>query len=712
MDFEDLLIWRMLIAVPELEFDEVFAKILLKHGVVRWHNLQLGQRTLKQIEDAAALRGRMRNKTLIQRIMMVMPEVMSVEVVDLLRGWGLINIEVAHGLRIALRAAGNISPIFVSSSTLGRRATALFRSLFNEEVIDLLRDLDQARINRFEAILKSREDEKSAWLRRFMQLEEERLKLFNFDRNTLSPKDREYLNRVYKSTREEILAMTRFRLNTIKIARELSVSRAEAARFVLGVSNTAFRTIASITRLTAEVKAAENAWDAIALVYSKGISDIVLKNALRFGLISTSRYDLIRSIEVVGLDIWKKVGISFSKESWMARALLISEGVISHEMLTALYRAKLINDAAYTVMYPSVTAIRNLTRSYGNRFRKSERMRLIPRENPLGTFVRRTEGVDRALIRILAEAADDARKAAEKLELAGKIGKSARAAQQRVVIKELNDAILRTYENVGYMTVFGEKKAALAAAEAMDALTEKVWGSTPKMQDLRREFTRSARSGIEAYVSRQENLVPLADRLYSGGIYSRSLVNREISKALLRGLSAEEFAKNVERLFKNNVPGGVSYAAMRLARTEINNAFHFTQIRYTREMPWVTGYRWNRSGRANSRPHACSDYANNDGFNMGPGVFPKSEVPGKPHPQCLCFLTTTTMTNGNFEKRMRSGAFDRYFKEVQDSGYFEDAWTVDRRNLVLEYLPGVARVAISAATGEVGAIVRGALRKK
>ena len=127
----------------------------------------------------------------------------------------------------------------------------------------------------------------------------------------------------------------------------------------------------------------------------------------------------------------------------MARALLISEGVISHEMLTALYKAKLIDDAAYTVMYPSVTAIRNLTRSYGNRFRKSERMRLIPGENPLGTFVRRTEGVDRALIRILAEAADDARKAAEKLESAGKIGKSARAAQQRVVIKELNDAILR-----------------------------------------------------------------------------------------------------------------------------------------------------------------------------------------------------------------------------------------------------------------------------
>ena len=712
MDFDDILLWRMLIAVPELDFDNEFAKFLIKRGIIRYDHLQLGRKTLRQIEHDLALGKKMRNKTLIQRLMMVAPELLSVRTIDFLRSLDLIDVVTAHNLRIALRAAKNIFPVFTPSATFGRRVASLLGTIFSDETIDVLRDLDQARINRLEATLRGEEDVREAWLKSFLAKEEERLKLFNYDRNTLSPKDREYLARVAKTNGDDINAVRTSRIEFIKLAREMSISRAEATRLVLTASKTAISAISGTGRLIKEVKAANSAWDAIALVYSRAISDGVLKQALRFGLISPERYDLIRSLEVVGLDIWKKVGASFNQEAWMARALLISEGVVSHEMLTALYTTKLITPEAYHMMYPSVTAIRKLTRAYGDRFRKSQRMRVVPGENPLGTFVRRTEGVDRALVKLLAEAAEDAKKAAAKLELAGKLSASARAGQQRIVVKELNDAILRTYENIGYMTIFGEKKAALAAAEAMDDLTEKLWGSSPAMQDRRRELIRNARSGIEAFVSRQENLVGLSSRLYRGGIYSNSLVQKEINKALLRGLSAEEFAKNVEGLFRNNVPGGVSYAAMRLARTEINNAFHFTQIRYTREMPWVTGYRWNRSGRANSRPHACSDYANNDSFNMGKGVFPKSDVPGKPHPQCLCFLTTETMGTGQFEKRMRSGAFDKYFSEVEESGYFEDAWKVDRRNIVMEYMPAMARLAISAATGEVGAIVRAAVRNK
>jgi hypothetical protein len=184
-------------------------------------------------------------------------------------------------------------------------------------------------------------------------------------------------------------------------------------------------------------------------------------------------------------------------------------------------------------------------------------------------------------------------------------------------------------------------------------------------------IARQAAAGVDSFVSRSENLHPLSDRIYKNWFQSRAHINREVSKALLRGLNARDFARAVSSTINPGVPGGISYNATRLARTEINNAFHFTSIRYTREMPWVEGYKWNLSG-SHPKLDICNEYADKNHDDIGRGVFKKGNVPGKPHPHCFCFITTVTADASTFEKRLRSGAYDRYMTRVADEGVFSE----------------------------------------
>jgi hypothetical protein len=102
---------------------------------------------------------------------------------------------------------------------------------------------------------------------------------------------------------------------------------------------------------------------------------------------------------------------------------------------------------------------------------------------------------------------------------------------------------------------------------------------------------------------------------------------------------------------------------MRLARTELANAFHLSTIRYGREMPWVQGWKWNLSG-SHGRPDICNDYANDDHDDLGPGVFKKANVPGKPHPQCLCFITAYQPSEADFIRNMKRGYYNQYMTQM------------------------------------------------
>lgn len=96
-----------------------------------------------------------------------------------------------------------------------------------------------------------------------------------------------------------------------------------------------------------------------------------------------------------------------------------------------------------------------------------------------------------------------------------------------------------------------------------------------------------------------------------------------------------------------STPGGVSYAAKRLARTELNNAFHTTQQASAEVNPFVVGLRWNLS-MSHKKPDRCDELAAGHSPGKTSGVYLPSDLPRKPHPQCLCYTTNEMMDEDEF----------------------------------------------------------------
>jgi hypothetical protein len=91
----------------------------------------------------------------------------------------------------------------------------------------------------------------------------------------------------------------------------------------------------------------------------------------------------------------------------------------------------------------------------------------------------------------------------------------------------------------------------------------------------RASLEATARSGVDAYLARRHNNFTLSQRVYRNRALSRGYVERVINNGLLLGKSPAEIAKDVRQFISPNTPGGTSYAAMRLGRTEVVNAYHF-----------------------------------------------------------------------------------------------------------------------------------------
>jgi hypothetical protein len=606
---------RLFIAIPELQIDDALLRVLFSQGLVTQAELDTAATVRRKSKKYVALASKMRGKTVVERLLLIAPEIMSVATINALRRWGLIDAALGNALRVALRGGKALAAGQVAEKTAMQRWAALGTAVLSNDTINLLRDLDNARIAQLRRGLPDLPENRSA-----------------------------------------LLELTR-----------ISVRRGEQLRSVL-----------STGRLSADVleaaRNANNVWGILTVIAEGLFSDRLLRNAIRAGAISQERYELIRALEKLGLNIWKKGVATIEYDSWAARALLMSEGILSPEMITALRVAGVISPRLALMLYPSAVAIRRITRGNLERHRKGIRSRIVPGEAPIKTFARISQDTDRELTRLLAEAARDAHNAAERLARSKKFGAMSRAAQQRLIERELHLQMRALWEGIGHLTIFGEKDAARAAIESLDFLQNRLFRQAGDLGDFRRSLLRSAESGIDSYISRQENLLPLSRRIYGNDLLGRNTITKTINKALLRGLSASELAQEVSGLIRPGVRGGVTYAAQRLARTEINNAFHFSQIRYTREMPWVEGYKWHLSG-SHPRPDQCNVYADKNHDGIGRGVFKKSNVPGKPHPNCLCYLTTVTAAPGKFERQLRAGSYDRYMRDVQRAGVFSETST-------------------------------------
>lgn len=84
----------------------------------------------------------------------------------------------------------------------------------------------------------------------------------------------------------------------------------------------------------------------------------------------------------------------------------------------------------------------------------------------------------------------------------------------------------------------------------------------------------------------------------------------------------------------DDCPGkGVSYNALRLARTEIQRTHHFANDNRMAAMPWIEQERIVLSG-SHPKPDICDDVTN--GGENGDGIYPKGTIVLPLHPHCFC----------------------------------------------------------------------------
>lgn len=273
--------------------------------------------------------------------------------------------------------------------------------------------------------------------------------------------------------------------------------------------------------------------------------------------------------------------------------------------------------------------------------------------NPLKVYTAVQLRYDRETRALLNRTAADVTRMIRRLSYTPGVGASVRRAQLQLVLREINEALAGTYRGaLPDVITRGRAAAAEAAADASDVLDRVLYRGVgePSADVLLRSAQEQARRGLgtDSVRVRRE----LSARVYRNYQQASTAIESTVRSGIIAGLSARELASEVFKYVSPTTPGGASYAAMRLSRTEINNAFHEQQVQ-SGQKPWVTGCKWNLSG-SHPRPDACNDYAKADN-GMGPGVYAAGNVPSKPHPLCLCYITYETLSPDAFVAELLAG---------------------------------------------------------
>lgn len=233
------------------------------------------------------------------------------------------------------------------------------------------------------------------------------------------------------------------------------------------------------------------------------------------------------------------------------------------------------------------------------------------------------------------------------------------AIVRREQLSETRRAINRTmrdfYEETGRVVQQGRVEAALAGVDTVYGYTEmllRTGASKKKIADLKAADKQRALHNLELAAKRHSQTnIPLSRQVWKTHAFTLDMLDSRINIAIARGLSARDFARSVADLVNPNTPGGVRYASMRLARTELNNVYHASTIETGDAQPWVQGYYW-RLSRSHPKHDICDDYAAH-------GLYKKGKVPAKPHPHCLCYLELEVEDEDTFVKKVKAGKYDR-----------------------------------------------------
>jgi hypothetical protein len=198
---------------------------------------------------------------------------------------------------------------------------------------------------------------------------------------------------------------------------------------------------------------------------------------------------------------------------------------------------------------------------------------------------------------------------------------------------------------------------------AADAALLRLVGKGAEAQYLYQSALQVGQRAIDAALARMKlSALPLSERLYRSNLWMDGRLGKLINETLASGLDARSFAKKARDWFNPNTPGGIRYAAMRLARTEINNSFHAMSAAKYADTPWITQVEWHLS-RQHPKKDECNPLQEASPYDSG-------KTPARPHPQCMCVITGKAIDEDDFVENFLKGEYDDYLdKELEEKGW-------------------------------------------
>lgn len=275
--------------------------------------------------------------------------------------------------------------------------------------------------------------------------------------------------------------------------------------------------------------------------------------------------------------------------------------------------------------------------------------------DPLIRYLRVQSKVDSQLRTILREAALEVARKITQLARQRGVGARTREAQLAMFLEYLREFHEDLWVNEIQPLIISSYPLATQAADNAAAYIDQVLRSAVgerQAEALLDSIRVQARIAQQLDLESRANV--LSGRVWKNVNTAQRQIQRRVQAHLVTGsVNAKELANDVKDFVDPSTPGGVSYAAMRLARTEINNAFHERQREIAKERDWVQGVKWNLS-RSHPKPDICDRIANghSDGFDRG--VYEVDRVPDKPHPHCLCYLTYEMMNERDMTNLLRA----------------------------------------------------------
>ncbi len=265
---------------------------------------------------------------------------------------------------------------------------------------------------------------------------------------------------------------------------------------------------------------------------------------------------------------------------------------------------------------------------------------------------------------MLVEAAESANNQVSALEKNSSFSAGVRAAQLRLVMSTVKDILNDVFGEVAPIIRNGQKSEAIAAVEGMSETDrdylEKAFKSTGAVNDFIDSQKLQAQVQVMNAVNRlTKSEKPLSERVYRTQALAKNWVQRDVTLEIAKGSSAREIAKIVRKHIRPNTPGGVSYAALRLGRTELNNAFHATAIELAKDRPWIQNMEWHLSAVHEVDPNKieiCERYAAQ--------IFAVDSVPAKPHPQCRCFVSPIVEPIDVFVRNLTAGQYRSWIENA------------------------------------------------